>query len=489
MVDQPETMTIADHVEDARRKRSRAFGFFHLAVIAVAAIGLRCFDLERTSLWYDEVVTMQVAQSDGLRALVERLDQIDGTRAPLHPLVLNAWLRVFGPSDRAGRAFSAFCGMATVAVIYLLGRQAFDESTGRWSAWLAAFCPPLVYYSREARMYAWLVLLTCLSWLVALSFRHQARPSRQILYGLLLTSLVYSHPLGLFMVAAHGIAFLVVRPALRLTLRAWLTIQGAVIVSIVPWIGRYMDHGTDYPMPRHPIRFLLAIPIEYVGGNSLVLGVCMAVIVFGMFKRDPTRHWHHLTMTQRPENLSLLVWAVVPPALMYGYSYAAQPIFGPPRYHLFIAPAYLILLAHGAVRLPALIRWPFLGVALVLSLLLLRNYEQALKADWRGLSVWLHAQEHDEASNGGVTREPIMVVVHPSDPRFPREQVEAARYYLSPRYQVAVAGELTSTAGAATAGRVYEIDCLPGPRYSGIRDPDQVEFYGLRVRRKTTPGL
>ena len=158
---------------------------------------------------------MQVARTAGPSALVKRLDQIDGTRAPLHPLVLQAWLRVFGPSDLAGRSFSALCGLGTVAVIYLLGRLAFDEMTGRWAAWLAAVCPPMVYYSQEARMYAWLVLLCAVSWLAFLSFRRTAKPAQCVIYWLLLTSLVYSHPLGLFMVAAHGLSYLLVLTYLR----------------------------------------------------------------------------------------------------------------------------------------------------------------------------------------------------------------------------------------------------------------------------------
>ena len=132
---------------------------------------------------------MRLALTAGPVALVERLDQIDGSRAPLHPLFLQAWLRVFGPTDLAGRSFSALCGLAAVAVIYLLGRFAFDERTGRWAAWLAAVCPPLVYYSQEVRMYAWLVLLTCVSWLVFLSFRRSAKPAQCLIYWLLLTSL------------------------------------------------------------------------------------------------------------------------------------------------------------------------------------------------------------------------------------------------------------------------------------------------------------
>ena len=150
-------------------------------------------------------------------------------------------------------------GLLTVLLVWLLGLRLFDDRAGRWAAWLAAVCPPLVYYSREARMYAWLVLLTCLSWLVFLSFRHTAGLRLKVVYGLLLAALVYSHPLGLFMVAAHGLAYLVVRRRLVLGFRSWLVIQLAVLVLIAPWMPRYLDHGTDYPLPRYSIRYLLAV--------------------------------------------------------------------------------------------------------------------------------------------------------------------------------------------------------------------------------------
>ncbi len=74
-------------------------------------------------------------------------------------------------------------------------------------------------------MYAWLVLLTALSWLVLLSFRQTAGPTSCVAYGILLTSLAYSHPLGLFMIAAHGLAYFLVRRSLVLTFRSWLLIQ------------------------------------------------------------------------------------------------------------------------------------------------------------------------------------------------------------------------------------------------------------------------
>ena len=147
-------------------------------VIVVVAGSLRFFELGRLSFWYDEVVTMRLATAAGPGALVERLFEIDATRAPLHPLLLQTWIRVFGSSEAAARSLSVLCGLATIVLIYEIGRIAFDTETGVWASWLAAFSPLLIVYAREARMYGWLVFATCLCWRMlfglAKSTRHLA---------------------------------------------------------------------------------------------------------------------------------------------------------------------------------------------------------------------------------------------------------------------------------------------------------------------------
>jgi 4-amino-4-deoxy-L-arabinose transferase-like glycosyltransferase len=442
------------------------------------AVALRTRDLDRYSLWYDEVVTMRLARTATPGELIALLGQIDGTRAPLHPLLLQGWLRLFGTSELAGRSLSAVCGMLTVAAVYVLGRRLFDERTGRWAAWFAAVCPPLVYYAQEARMYAWLVLLTCLSWLAFLQFRKSVGWRELILYWLSLTALVYSHPLGLFMVAAHGVAYLLVRQSLVLGLRSWLAVQAAVALAIAPWISRYLDHGTDYPLPRYSLRFLLAVPIEYVGGNSVVLLACLTIIAIGLVSFEHRRP----VVSHVTENLILLSWMILPPVAMFVYSWVGRPIFGPPRYHLFIAPAYLILLARGLCRLPLLPRLGLAAGAFALSLSAIEAnvYSQVVKADWRGLAAWLDRGGAAELAGRG--REPITVVVHPSDPRFPRDQVEAARYYLSPRYRVVLGDSGSSGRAETQAGQaVLEVDCLSAEQ---VREGDNVPgFYGLVIRR------
>jgi hypothetical protein len=196
---------------------------------------------------------------------------------------------------------------------------------------------------------------------------------------------------------------------------------------------------------------------------------------------------------------------IAPPVLMFVYSWIGRPIFGPPRYHLFIAPAYLILLARGLCTLPGPLRWTLAAGAFALSLAMIDTnvYSQVVKADWRALSQWLnHELQYTDLM---APQTPVTVVVHPSDPRFPRDQVEAARYYLSPPHRVLLAdgtGRAEPTNPEAAALDVY---CLSAEQVrSGVTELTDTgfaapiwqrgatnfhhgvpEFYGLIIRRRT----
>jgi hypothetical protein len=465
---------LSDPRAGQQRPRSLMTRALPLATILLVAAGLRFWGLTAKSLWYDEVITMHVARTKDPAALLDLIVRIEGTRAPLHFLVLQGWLKVFGTSDLSARSLSALLGVAGVAVVYLVGRSAYDARTGQWAAWLSAVCPPLVYYAQEARMYTLLVLLTGLSWLVLLSFRHAAGAGRCVVYALLLLALPYTQPLGLFMIAAHGLAYLIARPALLLSFPRWSMIQVGVMLGIAPWMRHYLDHGTDYPMPYYKIRYLLAAPTEWIGGNSLVLPICLAIVAVGLVTivRGPDGDRRRLRVDRPVEGLILIVWAVVPPVLIYAYSFVGVPIFGPSRYHLYSAPAYLVLVGHGLARLPPLLRWPMAGAGLVLSMSLLQTYAPTIKADWRGLAAWLE-RHHPQAAPGA-----IAVVVHPSDPRFLREQPEAARYYLSPRFRVIAAGSNPEVGQSVT----YEVYCLSQPHPIRDEGPIREAFYGLIVK-------
>src|SRR5690348_6360396 len=88
-----------------------------LALTLLLATALRTWQLGQLSFWYDEVVTMRLAQAPTPGALLDRLFEIDATRAPLHSLLLQGWVRLFGTSETSARALSVLCGVVTVALV------------------------------------------------------------------------------------------------------------------------------------------------------------------------------------------------------------------------------------------------------------------------------------------------------------------------------------------------------------------------------------
>jgi uncharacterized membrane protein len=409
------------------------------AILGVAVV-LRAWHLGQLSFWYDEVVTMRLAKAKGPAALVERLFQIDATRAPLHPLLLQAWTGLFGTSEASARSLSVVCGVATVGLVWWIGRLAFDPRTGLWGAWLAAISPPLVYYSREARMYAWLVMVTCLCWGLIFALRKPApRSSRTLIalaYMLGLTALLYSHPLGLIMAGTIGLGSLLFVRSCFGTYVRWFVVHLGAFVLAGPWLPHYFDHAPEFLSGRLPLKFLLGTPIGFLGGNSVVLLLVALLIAFGIWRRRGAFHeWRDWSGP-----VCLALWLVLPPALLYGYSLVGSPIFGPARYTLFVAPAYLVLAAQGLAMLPPLTRY---SAAIALALLAAEGfrsgvYRPDLRADWRAFAGVLASRM---AANPA---DEVTVAVKSTDPAR-NVEVVTARYYLPERCRVMDLADLESS--------------------------------------------
>ena len=321
-----------------------------LAAILVVASALRVVGLGRPSVWEDEVVSIGLARQPGPSALLARLRVVDATRAPLHPLLLQGWIGLWGDSVAAERALSAVCGIAAVALVFGIGRRAFGETAGRLGAWLQALNPLDVYHSREARMYELLVLLTCACWWLLLCFRTSAGRGRQVAYLACSIALVYTHPLGALMAVALTLGYASIRTDSKLSPAAWARIQVALLLAFAPWAPRYLDHGPESLVAPLGWRSLGEWPEAFTGGRSEAVFLGGALVVSGLIAG---------LRSERGATRALAAWFAVPVALLAAYAATRHPIFGPRRYLLFVGPAYLILMARGVVSLPI---WPRRGV-------------------------------------------------------------------------------------------------------------------------------
>ena len=323
---------------------------------------LRLFQLGRLSFWYDEVVTMRLARRR-IRPLCrtpvsDRRDPGAAASAVAAGLDQGFWL------VGSGRTLIERClRIATIVLIYEIGRVAFDTATGLWAAWLAALSPLLIVYAREARMYAWLVLVTCLCWRLLLGLRDTYTTARAVAYVVSLTALVYSHPLGLLMLGTLALAGLIDLEACFGGLKRWLVIHLGAVVLCLPWIGNYLDHPPEFFSGALSLRFLLGTPIGFVGGNFLVMLGLVCLIAFGIARRGLVRDQEGRLAPRSASGGGVRILARVADraadcALLY--SWVSYPVFGPARYTVFVAPAYLVLVASGLSRIPdgRGIRWP-----------------------------------------------------------------------------------------------------------------------------------
>src|SRR5262249_7479028 len=141
--------------------------------------------------------------------------------------------------------------------------------------------------------------------------------------------------------------------------RRWVAVHLAVAALTAPWIGNYLDHPPEFLSDPPSFRSLLGTPIGFLGGNSRVLLGLVGLIAWGIARRF-LRTGHCLCPSHRSMALAiifLLLWLIVPPLALYDYSWLAQPVFGPARYTVFVAPAYLILVALGLHHMPPAIRY------------------------------------------------------------------------------------------------------------------------------------
>ena len=184
-----------------------------MLMLVLAGTGLRVAAAMRPGLWGDEIFSLAMATGHSLehpassaqaslgdfveprqaqlpqvfRRYAEHEDPPAGARPvlravllsdtspPLYYLLLNGWTRLLGTSDAALRLFSVWCGVLTLPLLWILGREVGPPRLAGSACLLFSFSHVAIYNSTEGRMYAMLWILGAgLAWL---SLRLSSRPS------------------------------------------------------------------------------------------------------------------------------------------------------------------------------------------------------------------------------------------------------------------------------------------------------------------------
>lgn len=228
-------------------ERARAYGL--LAAALSLGVALRAHALGALSLYYDELYATRIhgLSPRNVAGVVARTAFYD-QHPPLYYLSALAWTQLFGISEAGVRGLSVVAGALLIPAVYLLGRDLSGRRTGAWGALVTAVFPLLVYYSREARMYAQLALLATLStWLLVRLARGDR--SRWLLPAWVVASAgaALTHYFGAVHVFAEFVALALRGRRGARSLPAWLCLFAAPLAAFAPFalFARYQAGHFD----------------------------------------------------------------------------------------------------------------------------------------------------------------------------------------------------------------------------------------------------
>lgn len=259
--------------------------FWKLAPFAILLLGfaLRLYRLGANSLWYDETVSVVLAQSE----LGELIRHTAGDiHPPLYYLLLHFWGRLAGWSEFAMAFVSLWFGVLLIALVYRVARDWLQSrNIAMLAALWVAISPYNIWYSQEVRMYTLGATLGLLS--VYFLRRMLAREkifSRDFFAYVIFTvlgfyTLYYFVFLMLFEYVWVATQLVQIKNR-KSKIKNFLASQLALLLLYLPWLPIAFRQATDPPVP--PWREFIALPrviLETI--SALAFGQAVDWNVFG----------------------------------------------------------------------------------------------------------------------------------------------------------------------------------------------------------------
>ncbi|MGL4648282.1 MAG: glycosyltransferase family 39 protein, partial [Caldilineaceae bacterium] len=251
-----------------------------LLALLLAGFALRLVRLGADSLWYDETVSVALAQMP-VSELVAR------TAGDIHPpgyyLLLHLWQAVTAPAPLAANAVNAagaqpleflyaFTSLAAsllaLALLAPLGRRLAGERATLIGVALAAVNPFAIWYAQEVRMYAVAGALGLLCLWATLRWMETGRARHLLVYVLAAAAGMWTLYYFGFLLAGVVAAALLLAPNLR-RFWIWLGAQAAVLLLYAPWLPVLWRQATDPPVPPWRAPFDSAAALLSAGVEAL----------------------------------------------------------------------------------------------------------------------------------------------------------------------------------------------------------------------------
>jgi len=376
-----------------------------LALIAVA-LALRATSLSR-SLFNDETYSLALAQRS-----LGHMVALFGYEANGTPYSIVLWplIRLFGDGEQLLRLPAVLAGTASVPAMWWAARQL----GGRRAAWVAAgllaINPMAVWYSQEARAYAFVVLAACLSFGALARAVSTSAPTvpeagagkagrrAWVVYVAAMAALAYCDLLAAPL--ALPAQALIARRAGPAAWRAWLRSLLALLVCCLPLlvfasISRSRRNALFW-LPKTD-RALVELALqEFTAGFAKVGAVGWLTLLAGaaLIAVALQRTRGAAFARERSTMAIAATWGLLPVVVLLAVSFVV-PVFWP-RYAILSLPGLCLLAGLAAERTWGSSRAMGAAAACLVAIAALALFADArqrgeLQQNWRPAAAWLRA--------------------------------------------------------------------------------------------------
>jgi len=363
-----------------------------IGLLLFAAAVLARLPYFNESLWYDEVwYTLSRLNNHSLKRVL-----LHDVHPPLYPILMKAWIELFGDSEISVRLPSLFFGLASLGVLFALTRAWFDRRTALFATVLMALSPVHIWHSQETKNNMLLMFLTLLTFYgLQRAWTHNGRKDWLLFIVSAILGLWTNHFalwvvssafLWLWLQAARDprhrslkrIAGSTVVVGLAYSPLVWLTLRNAdgmvreylrpfTVAETYKLFLIYLSHGNTLRTfsPYPPLQRLLEQHWSFFlidGFFALLLGTGLLFAI-----RDRLRRRKETDRPSAPDAAGidlLLAYFLVPTIALLAAS-SFYPRIYIERSMIILLPPFCILLSHGVMSL-ARPRWRSVAVTALL---------------------------------------------------------------------------------------------------------------------------
>ncbi len=296
---------------------------FTLPIILLLAAAIRMIGIAARPIWYDEAFAVLFSAKGPAAMAYGTLTSTGAGAADIHPLgyytLLWLWMRAFGSSLIATRLLSILAGTSTVALVWWLARELFNEKTAMVASVFVALAPFQVHYSQEIRMYSFLALWLMLATYAYVRGAQGGGTKWWFVFAVSAALAQYTHNLAAF--------YLIPLAATPLLRRDWKTLRAVVLSGLgalllyLPWLlqlpAQVTKVSTAYWVERPGPDKLFTLLLVYVTNlplpnKLLFVGLFIALAVVAIAALQTFRQGNRNTNA-----LWLFYLAFTPPLLLF----------------------------------------------------------------------------------------------------------------------------------------------------------------------------